>query len=59
MLTSIDGVDFEAAETRRVDVELGEVVVPFISLEDLRRNKAASGRAQDVADLDALGHVDQ
>ncbi len=28
--------------------------MPFLSLEDLRRNKAASGRPQDLADLDAL-----
>jgi hypothetical protein len=38
----------------RVEVQLGEVVVPFIGLDDLRRNKTASGRPQDLADLDAL-----
>jgi hypothetical protein len=36
-------------------VELDGVRVPFISLQDLRRNKLASGRPQDLADLDALG----
>lgn len=54
LLTSIDGVDFEACFARRVDVVIGQLSVPFIALEDLRRNKAASGRPQDRADLAAL-----
>lgn len=54
LLTSIDAVDFEACFARRVDVVIGELSVPFIALEDLRRNKAASGRPQDRADLAAL-----
>ncbi|MGI9004489.1 MAG: hypothetical protein ACR2GH_23035 [Pseudonocardia sp.] len=29
--------------------------VPFIGLDDLRRNKVARARSQDVADLDVLG----
>jgi hypothetical protein len=54
LLTSLDGVDFEDAYERRVEVDLGDLIVPFISLEDLRRNKQATGRPQDLADLDAL-----
>ena len=54
LLTSIDGVDFADAYARRVEVELGGLTVPFISLPDLRRNKQASGRAQDLADVEAL-----
>lgn len=55
LLTSIDGVTFAECFPRRLELPLGDVTVPFIGLEDLRRNKAASGRAQDMADLDALG----
>jgi hypothetical protein len=55
LLTSIDGVEFAAAYERREEVELDGVRVPFISLQDLRRNKLASGRPQELADLDALG----
>ncbi len=55
LLTSIDGVGFAEAYERRVEVELGGVGVPFISLADLRRNKQASGRTRDLADLEALG----
>ena len=55
LLTSIDGVDFDDAYGRRVEVDLAGVTVPFISLMDLRRNKQASGRTQDLADLEAAG----
>lgn len=54
LLTAIDGVPFDAAYERRTEAALGDVVVPFISLADLRRNKTASGRSQDLADLEAL-----
>lgn len=54
MLTSLDGVRFEECYERRVDVQLGSLIVPFIGLDDLRHNKEASGRPQDLADLDAL-----
>ncbi len=29
-------------------------VIPFIGLEDLKTNKAASGRPRDLADIDDL-----
>jgi hypothetical protein len=54
LLTSIDGVDFESCFARRIEVPLGDLSVPFIALDDLRTNKAASGRPQDRADLAAL-----
>ena len=54
LLTSIEGVDFAEAYERRVEVRLSGVRVPFISLADLRANKAAAGRLQDLADLEAL-----
>lgn len=55
LMTSIDGVGFEEAYERRAEVELADgLQVPFLSLPDLRRNKRASGRPQDLADLEAL-----
>jgi predicted nucleotidyltransferase len=54
LLTSIDGVAFDACFERRVEIELDGLVVPFIALDDLRRNKSSSGRPQDIADLAAL-----
>ncbi len=54
LLTSIDGVDFSEAHRRRLEVVLDDVSVPVISRDDLRCNKQATGRAQDLADLEAL-----
>lgn len=54
LLTSIDGVEFESCFDRRVEVVVDGLSVPFIALDDLRRNKASSGRPQDLADLAAL-----
>jgi hypothetical protein len=55
LLTSIDGVNFDECDANRVEFELPSGThVPFISLEDLRANKRATGRLQDLADLEAL-----
>lgn len=54
IMTFISGVSFEEAWTSRELGELGGVTLPFISREMLKRNKAASGRKQDLADLDEL-----
>jgi hypothetical protein len=44
LLTSVDGVAFDDCYANRVEVQLDEVVVPFIGLDDLRRNKTATTR---------------
>ena len=54
ILTSPSGVDFESAYAARNIVDLDGVLVPLISLEDLRKNKHASGRHKDHADLENL-----
>jgi hypothetical protein len=54
LLTSLDGVEFADCYERRVIIDVQGVEVPFIGLEDLRRNKRAAGRHQDLADLEAL-----
>lgn len=54
LLTGLDGVSFRDCADRAVDVDIEGVRVPFISLEDLLTNKRASGRAQDLADVEAL-----
>jgi len=57
ILTTIPGVEFDPAWERRVE----DVIDPtsglkasFISLEDLIAGKLASGRPQDLADVDAI-----
>lgn len=50
ILTSIDGVDFAEAYSRREEVKIGGICVPFISKTDLIKNKEASGREKDKLD---------
>lgn len=54
LLTSLPGVEFSECYDERVVVELDGVAVNFIDLKNLRKNKRASGRYQDLADLENL-----
>lgn len=54
LLTSIDGVEFEACWGDHVDIDVGGVTIPVIDLDSLLANKRASGRLQDLADAEAL-----
>lgn len=51
VITSIDGVSFDEAWPRRVNVALDTLTVPFLSRRDLIANKQASGRPKDLLDL--------
>jgi len=52
---TVPGVTFEACHPRRFICTIDGVDVAVIALEDLRASKAAAGRPQDLADLQALG----
>jgi hypothetical protein len=54
VLTSIDGVSFAEAWPERTGTTYGGQAVPVISRRHLEQNKRASGRAQDLADLELL-----
>lgn len=54
VLTGPSGVEFNECYAHRVDANLDGIIVPLISLEDLKRNKLASGRTKDLADLENL-----
>lgn len=54
VLTTIDGVGFPECYAGRVEVVLDEVEVSLISLPHLKLNKKASGRSQDITDLENL-----
>jgi hypothetical protein len=54
ILTSLEGVSFNQCYPARVVTEIDGLAVPFISLADLRTNKRALGRPQDLADLEHL-----
>ena len=54
ILQAIDGVDFDEAWPKRIDLSLEGVPVHVISAEHLIRNKVASGRLRDLADVEAI-----
>ncbi len=54
VISAIDGVEFVDAWRGRVEARLEGVRVPVLSVEDLIRNKKASGRLQDLADVERL-----
>lgn len=54
LVTAIDGVSFDEAWAGRVSGTYGNVPVFYLGRDELIRNKRASGRAQDIADLEAL-----
>lgn len=54
LITRIDGVAFAAAYANRRMVQVDELEIPIICIEDLIRNKRASGRPQDLADIEKL-----
>jgi predicted nucleotidyltransferase len=58
LLTSIDGVEFEACFARRERVELAGVRLNIIGLEDFKTNKRSTGRLKDLADLESLDPPD-
>ena len=54
ILTSISGVEFDACYENRIEDELDGVKINLIALDDLKRNKLASGRYKDLNDLENL-----
>lgn len=55
LLSDISGVTFAEVWRGSAVVDLDGIPVRVIGLAELRRNKAATGRAKDAADLQALG----
>ena len=51
ILTFASGLNFSDAYKNRVYIPIGNVQVPFISVDDLRTNKLATGRPRDIADV--------
>ena len=54
LLTSLPGVEFSMCYPARTTVDVEGVSVNFIDLENLKKNKKATGRHQDLADLENL-----
>lgn len=54
IITTIDGVDFKSAYSRKEIVSVEELSIPVLSLEDLIKNKESTGREKDVLDAKML-----
>jgi predicted nucleotidyltransferase len=55
--TTIEGIHFEEAYPNMQNADINGMKVPLISIEDLIKNKKASGRLQDLADNERLEKI--
>jgi hypothetical protein len=54
VLTTIPGIEFAECYPSHLTADVEGISVNFIDLESLKKNKKASGRHQDLADLENL-----
>jgi len=54
IITRIDGVDFTQAYANKEWIEVEDLKIPFISKNDLIKNKRSTGRIKDSLDADHL-----
>jgi len=54
ILTNLTGLNFSDCYPSHVRVEIDGVSANFIDLENLKKNKKATGRYQDLADIENL-----
>ena len=57
ILTSISGVNWDEAFEGKVEGSCSDVPVNFVGREQFVKNKKATGRVKDLADLEALGET--
>jgi len=58
IITYIDGVNFDDAWQHRVEIDIDGLNVPFISKQDLIKNKQSTGRDKDRLDVKYLKDTD-
>ena len=54
IITKIDGVDFKKAYSNKQEIEIEDIKIPFLSKEDLIKNKESTGREKDKLDAKYL-----
>lgn len=57
LLTGVSGVTFGEAWAARIEEQFEDLRAPFIGRTEFVRNKRASGRTRDLADLEAMGEA--
>ena len=58
LLTSISGVSWSEAVESAETFRFGPIEVRYLGRDTLIKNKRATGRTKDLADIEALGEVD-
>ena len=54
LIMGVPGVDFAESYANKIEEEIDGVKLNFIDLKNLKKSKKASGRLQDLADLENL-----
>jgi len=54
IITKIDGVEFDNAYLQKNQIQIDDLNVPFISKDNLIKNKLSTGREKDKLDVDYL-----
>jgi hypothetical protein len=54
IITKIDGVTYEEADVDKITIDIESLKIPVISLDNLIKNKSATGRKKDELDVKAL-----
>ena len=54
LLTNAKGLNFKECYQSKVEVTIEDIRANFIDIENLKKNKRAIGRSQDLADLENL-----
>ena len=54
ILNEIDGVDFKDAYDHKSIIDIDGLMINYIGLDDLIKNKTSSGRQQDLTDVNSL-----
>lgn len=54
IITKIDGVTYREADVDKITIDIENLKIPVISLDNLIKNKSATGRKKDELDVKAL-----
>ncbi|MGB0718486.1 MAG: DUF6036 family nucleotidyltransferase [Alphaproteobacteria bacterium] len=54
IITQATGVDFKECYSKKLQVEIDGLKINIIDIENLKKNKRATGRLQDLADIEKL-----
>lgn len=57
ILNEIDGVSFDEAYQNKAIIDIDDLLINYIGLDDLIKNKISSGRHQDISDVVALRKI--